>query len=341
MNNIHKIILRSLILAFLGVSMNLFAQPGIEPQSIERVGLSGWQFLKIQVDARQAALGGINTAPSHGDVNSIYGNPASLVDVKAKNLGVAFSNIQYIADITYNGGAIAKSFDGIGTFGFSVTSLDIGDIPETINSPIAGLGITEAVVTGRNYSGGNFAAGLSYARRITDRLSFGTNARWIREEIDNLSMSNLSIDIGTMYYTGYRSLRLAMVARNIGPDQNLVGWSEDLQIEPVDIRMPLDFRVGIGMDFLDGENSNQLLTVLLEASHPNDGPERLNLGAEYVLGNVISLRGGYRFNYDEESFTFGGGINYETDSFNSQINYAYVDFGLLKQVHVFSIAFSL
>ena len=33
----------------------LDAQPGIGPSDIERVGQSGWQFLKINGDARQAA----------------------------------------------------------------------------------------------------------------------------------------------------------------------------------------------------------------------------------------------------------------------------------------------
>ena len=328
-------------MAFLGVAINLHAQSGIAPQKVERVGLSGWQFLKIQFDARRAATAGVSTAASHGDVNSIYGNPASLVDVSAKNAAVSFSNIQYIADVTYSGGAIAKTFEGLGTFGLSIASLDMGDIPETMNSRVTGLDFTEAVVTGNTFTGGNIAAGLSFARGITQRLSFGANVRYIREEVAELSMNNFSFDIGTVYYTGFRSLRLGMVARNIGPDKNLVGWSEDLQIEPVDVRMPLDFRIGMAMDFLDGEGSNQMLTLMAEASHPNDGPERLNLGAEYVFGGILALRGGYRANYDEESFTFGGGLNYDTDSFAGSINYAFVDFGLLESVHMFSLGLSL
>ena len=59
------------LLAFLAMLVSLllfsgaFAQGGIEPTDIERVGLSGWQFLKINLDARQTAMGGAYSAISH------------------------------------------------------------------------------------------------------------------------------------------------------------------------------------------------------------------------------------------------------------------------------------
>jgi hypothetical protein len=54
------------------------AQIGIAPNDIERVGQSGWQFLKINGDPRQAAMGGAFTAISHGDANAVFGNAAAL-----------------------------------------------------------------------------------------------------------------------------------------------------------------------------------------------------------------------------------------------------------------------
>ena len=213
----------------------------------------------------------------------------------------------------------------------------MGDIPETINREIAGEGRTEAFITGNTFTGGDFAAGISYAKQITGQLSIGANVRWIREDIDDLSMNNISVDFGTIFYTGWKSLRLAMVARNFGPDQNLVGWDEGVQIEPVDVRMPMDFHLAVGMDFLDGENSPHLLTVVVEASHPNDGPEKLNTGAEYWFNDIVALRAGYKFNYDEESFSFGAGLKYGFGAIAGKVDYAFVDFGLLEQVHMFSL----
>jgi hypothetical protein len=326
---------RVLVISLLLFS-TLWAQSGIEPQNVERVGLAGWQFLKINLDPRQAAMAGSFAATSHGDVGAIFGNPSALVDIK--NFQASFNNVRYIADMAYYAAAIAKNFKGIGVFALSVAAFDVGDIPRTINQPIPGEDRTEAFVTGETFTGGDFAAGLSYARQVTDLLSVGGNIRWIREKIDDLSMNNVSFDVGTMFYTGFKSLRLGMTARSFGPDQQLVGWSEEVQIQPVDIRMPLDFRVGLAMDFLEGQDSPHLLTATLEGTHPNDGPEKIHVGAEYWFHNILSLRGGYRANYDEGNFTFGGGLNYSVDNLGGQINYAFVDFGRLKQVHMFNLA---
>jgi hypothetical protein len=323
------------MLIFLMIITKLNAQSGIEPSDLERVGLSGWQFLKLNLDPRQAAMGGAFTAISHGDVGAIYGNPSALVDVK--NFEVGFYNVNYIADINYVSAALAKNVNGIGIFAISIASLDVGDIPRTLNSIIPGEDRTEAVVTGETFSGGDFAAGISYAMKITDRLAIGANVRWIREEIDDLDMNNVSFDFGTTYYTGFKSLRLAMTARNFGPDQNLAGWSEEVQIEPVDIRMPLDFRVGVAMDLFEREDSPHFLTLAIEGTHPNDGPEKINFGAEYWFHKMFSLRGGYRINYDEETFTLGGGVKYSMRKLAGKVNYAFVDFGRLEQVHIFNL----
>jgi hypothetical protein len=310
------------------------AQMGIEPYEIERVGLSGWQFLKITADARYSAMGGSYTALSDGDASSVYGNPSALVDVS--NTSVSLGQINWFADITYQTFSLAKRLGSKGVIALSVAALDVGDIPVTINSDIGG-GTTEAVITGETFTGGDLAAGLSFARQVTDRLSIGGNVRYVQETIDDLSMNTISLDFGTTYYTGWRSLRLAMVARNLGADQTLAGWDEDIQAEPVDIRMPIDFRVGLAMDFLDSESSPHLLTVSLEGSHPNDGSEKVNLGMEYWWGNMMALRCGYRGGYDEESLTFGGGVKLVFGGLGTAVNYAYVPFGRLGTVHMFTI----
>ena len=81
------------------------AQSGISPNDIERAGQSGWQFLKINGDARQAAMGGAFAAISNGDANAIFGNPASLSDVT--NIDVRVNVLQWVADIKYQSLAAA------------------------------------------------------------------------------------------------------------------------------------------------------------------------------------------------------------------------------------------
>jgi opacity protein-like surface antigen len=83
------------------------------------------------------------------------------------------------------------------------------------------------------------------------------------------------------------------------------------------------------------------LTLAAEFTHPNDGAEKVHAGAEYTLMSLLTLRGGYKFNYDEEGLTLGAGLNVELSGMKVGIDYAYVDFGRLEQLHMFSFALGM
>ena len=315
----------------------LNAQSGPEPSNIERAGQSGWQFLKINGDARQAAMGGAFTAISRGDASAVFGNPASLSDIKGFDIQI--NALKWVADIGHQSLAVAGSVGDFGVFALSIAMLNYGDIPETVNMSTGADGTTP-LVTGNTFTAGDIVAGVSYARKITDRLSVGGSFRLMRETIAELTMNNWSLDFGTMYYTGLKSLRVAVTARNFGPDSRFGGWSEQYQTLSDNVRMPLDIRAGIAMDFLDDDQGPHLLTVVAEGEHPNDGTEKFNLGVSYAFDKTFYLRGGYKFNYDVQKFTFGAGINYPIGPCLGSLNYAYVDFGVLSHVHMFSLGFS-
>jgi len=330
-------LIRLSLICLFSISAIIQAQSGIPPANIERAGQSGWQFLKINGDARQAALAGAYSIIANGDANSSFGNPASLTDVK--NLDAQVNIVQWIADINYHSIAIAYRLGDWGVVGSSIAMLDYGDIPETINESIGSSG-TEPVITGNMFTANDLAIGISYAKNITDNLSIGGNIRWMQQQIADLSMRNWSLDFGTIYYTGFRTLRIAITARNFGPDSRFGGWSEKYQTESDYVRMPLDFRAGIAMDFLNYEGSPHLLTVFAEGDHPNDGREKFHFAASYSFEGIFFLRAGYKFNYDVQRFTFGAGITYPIGNIIGTINYAYVDFNELNQVHMFSLGFS-
>jgi hypothetical protein len=98
------------------------------------------------------------------------------------------------------------------------------------------------------------------------------------------------------------------------------------------------FCLGAAIDLLEGQNGNpHLWTLAGEFLHPNDGPEKVNLGTEYSYQDFVSLRAGYRFNYDEESLTLGAGINVFTSSLRFKVDYSFWDFGILGNINMFSI----
>ena len=96
-----------------------------------RVGRSGWQFAKLPTSARMASMAGIATVLGRGDANAALTNPASMSDVSS--LSMSGSSMNWIADITYYSGAVVKSFDQWGVFGFSINTLDYGDMVRTEN----------------------------------------------------------------------------------------------------------------------------------------------------------------------------------------------------------------
>jgi hypothetical protein len=133
-----------------------------------------------------------------------------------------------------------------------------------------------------------------------------------------------------MYDTGHRGFKIAMVITNFGPDLTMISQSYPL---------PINFKFGGAINLV--EQADHLVTFAAEGSHPSDNLEKYNTGLEYTFKDRFSLRAGHRFNYDEDGFTAGGGlmVPFGNDG-EIRVDYAYQDFGILTQVHRFSMAFA-
>ncbi len=310
---------------------------GFEPPDFERIGQSGWQFLHLPTIARNAALADIKCGLKNNSVTAIFTNPANLVDIQ--NIDAAFSKINYVADISYMTAAVAKNFGKWGVFGIHFANLDVGDMIRTENIYDPRFDITYRSGDLETFSAGDLLVGISYARSVTDRLSIGGNISYIREKLDQTKVENWNTDFGIFFRTGFRSLTLSMVARNFGPDTEFTGFTE-LYGLPQSVRMPLDFRLGISYDFIEkAYDSDHRLSGYLEGVHPNDASERIHIALEYSFLDVFLLRGGYKFNYDEQGFTMGGGLNFNMRGITGRIDYAYLDYGRLSSVHLFTVGF--
>ena len=107
--------------------------------------------------------------------------------------------------------------------------------------------------------------------------------------------------------------------------------------------LPLMFRVGISMDILKGwSKSNFIISV--DALHPSDDVESINVGGEYVFDNLIAFRIGYKglFAKDsEQGLNYGVGIQYEIGSVKLKVDYSYITFGILNNVNMFSVGLGL
>ncbi len=334
-------------------------------QEFAKTGTAGAQFLKIGVGARGIAMSDAYGAVCN-DVTSIFWNPAGLT--KITNTSMMFSHAEWLADINYEAIAIAKTFNNIGTIGLSITYLSSGEIEETTVEMQDG--------TGRMFDTGDLMIGLSFARQMIDRFSIGGNLKYIQERLDTEKAWAWAIDMGTLYWTGFHSLRIGMYIRNFGPELKIKGTYVDLDdgnpvLDPdtqepeqksyLPYHMPMTFSAGIAYDVL--ENENRKLTLAMDLVHPNDNVERLNIGGEFTLFKTLSLRGGYispfgvlgRYDTEVENreqrneysletmnytqtFSVGVGLQLYVPSLgNLSIDYAYTDFGVLDWAHRASI----
>ncbi|UCE20266.1 MAG: PorV/PorQ family protein [Gemmatimonadota bacterium] len=319
----------------------------VSGQEFAKVGTSGAQFLKIGIGARAVAMSEAYVAVAN-DASAIFWNPAGLVLVEKND--VHLSHTEWVADIGLQAAGFAKTLEGIGTVGLSFCYLGSGDMNVTT--------VEQPQGTGEKFSYSDLMLGVSFARWLTDKFAVGGNVKIVREDfgVDNpatderMATSVWGVDIGTLYFTGYKSLRMGMSIQNFGPELSPPGEVEDFfGFDPGEgefvteeatgyrkYHMPLTFRVGLAMDLLDTEE--HFLTACVEADHPNDNMERLNMGAEYWLMDLIAFRAGYMARHDSQTVSFGAGFKFDiSDLGDVRIDYAYSDLGILEGVHRFSM----
>ena len=288
-------------------------------QAQAKVGTTGAQFLELGVSARAMGMAEAFAATAN-DISAVYYNPAGLTSLFGRE--ATFTYINMPADVGFGFGAVGLPLESIGgILGIGVYALSSGQMIERTQTS----GTYEG--TGRTFGWNDFAASVSYGRYLTDRFSVGFTVKYIGEFVHDYSASGWSADVGTVYDTGHRGFRIAMVISNFGPDLTMISKSYPL---------PINFKFGGCIDVIQGEN--HLVTFAAEGSHPSDNLEKYNTGLEYVFKDRYILRAGQRFNYDIDGFTAGGGLRVPFgDDSDLRFDYAYQDFGILTQVHRFTM----
>jgi hypothetical protein len=308
-------------------------------QSLGKTGTTAASFLKIGIGSRAIGMGGAFTATAD-DITSIYWNPGGLANVYTNQ--AVFSRVTWLGDVGLNYAAACVNLSGFGTVGVAVTHLGMEDMPvRTIEKPTG---------TGEQFTAGALSVGLTYARNLTDQFSIGITAKYVREFIWNSDAVGFATDIGTIYRIPVlNELRLAASISNFGTKMELSGRDQveviqvggengnlintDVQLEQWDL--PLLFRFGIAADVVKGETNR--LTAAVDAVHPNDNTEYLNLGVEYAWNDIVFLRSGWKSLFERETqqgFTAGGGLHYRfPGSIVVMFDYAYQDWGILTAVH--------
>jgi len=297
-----------------------FIGNSIFSQDFKKTATSGFAFLQIPTSARTASLGEASIALADMHSDAVFRNPGAL-GFTPNNHSLSLSYAPWFADIKHYSLSYAFSSNA-GVFGIGIIMLDYGTIPRTI------IGAGQKVFNELgNFNANSMVMGMTYSRRLNDKFSFGVTLKYVQEKIDIYKASNILFDGGVLYYTGLSSLRIAMSIQNFGVDSKFIND---------DFKMPAILRLGTAFELIGEMGSDYRWSLIVEALHPNDGEERINVGSEFDWYEIIKLRGGYKFFYDEESYSFGVGINPQL-SYPINFDFAYSDYGRLGNVTRFTI----
>lgn len=309
--------------------------------SQSKTGTTIAQFLKIEPSSRVVGLGNAGASLS-GEISNIFYNPASLGRLQGTDIQFTFN--KWLADITYNYMAAGINIEGLGTFALVGTLLNSGEMDvRTVENPLG---------TGERFTVNNLALGLGYGLMLTDRVSVGVQLNYINESIWHSSLSTFGLNFGVQYQVVEGGLTLGASVSNFGTrsaydgrdlylnydfDPDKYGDNDKL---PAELRtdyfnLPTLFRAGVSywLDF--GEDYKLLIAA--DAVHPNDNDQYLNIGGEFNLLKMVSLRVGYRnlFMPDAEGgLVLGGGVQTNINQSNNiRFDYAYADYGRLAETH--------
>ena len=281
-------------------------------------GVSGAQFLRIGVGAREAALG--DTGATVSGAQSLFYNPAGLSDLAGTEL--ALSQVKWVMDVNYSNLAAAKSF-GAGVFGLSVNYLSM---PRLEKYDKLGNKLDAA------FSAADMAAGIGYGAKLTQRLGCGLNARYVSSSLDDKTASAMAFDAGLKYAVVRGVLNVGAALQNLGTK---LKFSEESSSLPLNLKLGAEYVLSIDSD----ADLPKKISFYADVNQLKDSGVSGSAGIEFLSayrdGSLFSFRGGYRTNAGDKSSGASLGLGMGSGAY--LLDYSYSALGSLGQAHRLSL----
>ncbi len=338
--------LHNIFLISVFASSILFAQSVPFQTDVSAVGTSAATFLEIGVGARAMAMGGAYAAVSN-DASALYWNPAGIAWVS--NLEIEASHNSWLLESNHEFVGIAIPISSISsTIGINFVTLGFGGQPvRTVDRPEG---------TGETYDARDMTIGISFAKALTDRFSFGFTGKYINQRIWFESGNAFALDLGIFYVTPVEGLRLGASMSNFGtslqftgnnlastvsPDKNVQTFDRaPVEYKSTAAQLPVLFRVGIAYEAKLDDLGKALFSF--DVNHPSNAKESINAGFEYGFQNMFYLRAGVQNLFEKDKIdglTLGGGVDLSDMQLGLgiRVDYAWSDWGILKAAQRLSV----
>lgn len=307
-----------LISAFLLLYACLFGQTG---------GNNTYEFLNLPWSARIAGMGGNFMAAKDDDLTFAIVNP-SIIDEKLHKR-LAFSIVDYVADVNYGIAAYSHTFKKVGSFTGAIQFLNYGKFLEA----------DETGQTYGNFSGGDYAITLGWGRKLDKNFLLGANLKFIFSNLEQYNSFGMAVDVAASYFHEKTGFMATALFKNMGLqlDSYIPGNREAL---PFEIQLGISqkfntmpFRYSIVYNHLEKfdltykdpakTNVDPISGDTIEASGFDQFADKLMrhflLGMEFYPAKSFYLSIGYNYQRRRElrteikkgvvGFSFGCGIN--------------------------------
>lgn len=278
----------------------------------DRAGQAGATELLINPWARSSGWAGANIASVKG-LEATFLNVAGTAFTRKTELLFANTNWLVGSGVKLNAFGLTQGVGETGTLGFSVVSMNFGDLQiTTTDLPEGGLG---------NFSPSLVNIGVSYAKGFSDNIYGGFNLKVISEAISDVKAKGVALDAGIQYITGKdNNIKFGISLKNVGPKMkysgdglsfkgSVISTGTNMTVEHrvTDFELPSLFNIGGAYDFYlskDSTTTTQLHRLTLAGNFTSNSftKDEFKLGLEYGFKSFLMLRAGY---------------NFEKDSFNS------------------------
>jgi len=325
---------KAFYLGLLGALL-LVSGPGVVQAQSE----AGVLFLLISPGVRAEGMGEAFVALAD-DASAVYWNTGGLAFQTGRELTIMHSNWlpQLASDIFYDFLAYKHHVPGLGTFGASITYLNLGEQNVTLET---GPEVVD------HFTSYDFAVSAAFGTLLSENLGVGLNMKIIRSNLAPLGVGkekgkgqawSFGVDIGVLYKAPFlKGLSFGANLANMGPK---IVYIDADQADP----QPTNLKVGLAFRLLDQEynkitltaDANKLLVRRYKDGRSDpfykaiftawaDEPIKeefkdiiSHVGLEYWYSDLFALRVGYW--YDEigkvKPYTFGAGLKYSLYQFD-------------------------
>ena len=209
------------IVCFLSFSIVATAQLG---------GISTYQFITLQPNARIAAMGGSTISLTDNDMNLTLQNPSLLR--KEMDNQITYNHAFLFDGIGAGYAGFAKHFDSIGTFSAGIQYINYGSFTRTsANGEIIG-----------SFAAGEYCMNVGYGKKLSNELSVGGQLKFIYSSLAEYSSYGLAIDAGATYHNEKKLLTIAAVVNNVG--RQLKSYTEGNNED-----LPFNFQIALSKKF--------------------------------------------------------------------------------------------